>query len=91
VLTSGIDSVTETDEVSAAGRTIVVRAGAQGQRLDVMLAAEIAEVSRSQLARHIAEGAVTVNGERVVPSRKVRAGDVITWTPPSPAAVYLMP
>jgi 23S rRNA pseudouridine1911/1915/1917 synthase len=69
----------------------VVAAAAQGQRLDVMLAEEIAQVSRSQLARHIAEGAVTVNGERVVPSRKVKAGDVVLWTPPAPTAVDLAP
>jgi 23S rRNA pseudouridine1911/1915/1917 synthase len=68
-------------------RTLVVPAAARGQRLDVMLSAEIAAVSRSQLARHIAEGAVTVNGERAVPSRKVRAGDVVTWSPPPPVPV----
>jgi 23S rRNA pseudouridine1911/1915/1917 synthase len=67
----------------------VVAPEAQGQRLDVMLAEQIAKVSRSQLARHISEGAVTVNGERVVPSRKVRAGDVVLWTPPPPTAVDL--
>jgi 23S rRNA pseudouridine1911/1915/1917 synthase len=76
---------------SAAGeaRTIVVGRAGQGQRLDVLLAAEIGTVSRSQLARHIAEGAVTVNGERAVPSRKVRAGDVLVWSPPPPAPVEL--
>jgi 23S rRNA pseudouridine1911/1915/1917 synthase len=68
----------------------VVAPAAQGQRLDVMLAGAIADVSRSQLARHIAEGAVTVNGERVVPSRKVRAGDVVLWNPPPPTAVDLV-
>jgi 23S rRNA pseudouridine1911/1915/1917 synthase len=65
----------------------VVAPSAHGQRLDVLLADQIAEVSRSQLARHIAEGAVTLNGERAVPSRKVRAGDVVLWTPPPPTAV----
>jgi 23S rRNA pseudouridine1911/1915/1917 synthase len=74
-----------------AARRIVVAPVAQGQRLDVMLVEEIAGVSRSQLARHIAEGAVTVNGERVVPSRKVRAGDVVLWTPPPPTPVDLLP
>jgi 23S rRNA pseudouridine1911/1915/1917 synthase len=68
-------------------RTLVVPAAARGQRLDVMLATEIVAVSRSQLARHIAEGAVTVNGERAVPSRKVRPGDVVTWSPPPPIPV----
>jgi 23S rRNA pseudouridine1911/1915/1917 synthase len=68
-------------------RILVVPAAARGQRLDVLLSTEIAAVSRSQLARHIAEGAVTVNGERAVPSRKVRAGDVVTWSPPPPVPV----
>lgn len=77
-------------ETELAPRKIVVAPAAQGQRLDVMLAEEIAEVSRSQLARHISEGAVTVNGERVVPSRKVRAGDVVLWAPPPPAVVDLV-
>ncbi len=56
-----------------------------GKRLDVYLAAMLPHVSRSQLTRHITEGAVTLGGSRVVPSRKVRAGDVIVWSPP-PAA-----
>ena len=43
-----------------------------------------ATVSRSQLARHIGEGAVTVNGAAGAPSRKLRAGDVVVWTPPPP-------
>jgi 23S rRNA pseudouridine1911/1915/1917 synthase len=73
--------------VDEGSRRIVVAPTAQGQRLDVLLAGEIAEVSRSQLARHIAEGAVTLNGERAVPSRKVRAGDVVLWNPPPPTTV----
>jgi 23S rRNA pseudouridine1911/1915/1917 synthase len=76
--------------VDEAPRRIVVAPEAQGQRLDVMLAEQITGVSRSQLARHISEGAVTVNGQRVVPSRKVRAGEVVLWTPPPPAAVDLV-
>jgi 23S rRNA pseudouridine1911/1915/1917 synthase len=76
--------------VSETRRTIIVPPAASGRRLDVMLAAEIEEVSRSQLARHIAEGAVTVNGERAgAPSRRMRPGDVVVWTPPPPAPVEL--
>jgi 23S rRNA pseudouridine1911/1915/1917 synthase len=75
--------------VSDDPRTIVVPPGAGGQRLDLMLAGEISQVSRTQLARHIAEGAVTVNGERAVPSRKVKPGDVVVWAPPPVAPVEL--
>jgi 23S rRNA pseudouridine1911/1915/1917 synthase len=61
-----------------------VGAESAGERLDVYLAREIGSVSRSQLARHIGEAAVTVNGAVGTPSRKLRAGDVIVWAPPPP-------
>ena len=63
-------------------RRLVVPAEHAGKRLDVFLAAAVADVSRSQLTRHIAEGAVTVGGAPAAPSRKVRAGEVVLWTPP---------
>ena len=69
---------------------MVVSPAAAGKRLDVFLASEIAEVSRSQLSRHVAEGAVTVNGAPSAPSRKLRAGDVVVWTPPPVAATELV-
>jgi 23S rRNA pseudouridine1911/1915/1917 synthase len=67
-----------------ARRLVVPPAGA-GKRLDVFLASAITDVSRSQLGRHVGLGAVTVNGATSAPSRKLRAGDVVVWTPP-PAA-----
>jgi 23S rRNA pseudouridine1911/1915/1917 synthase len=51
-------------------------------RLDLFLAGAIPEVSRSQLTRQIGQGAVTVNDAALPPSRKLRAGDVVLWTPP---------
>jgi 23S rRNA pseudouridine1911/1915/1917 synthase len=64
---------------------LVVSPELAGQRLDLFLAACVPGVSRSQLARHVGEGAVTVNGGASAPSRKLRAGDVVVWT--APAAV----
>jgi 23S rRNA pseudouridine1911/1915/1917 synthase len=61
---------------------VIVPPEGAGKRLDVFLASAIADVSRSQLSRHVAEGAVTVNGAASAPSRKLRAGDVVVWTPP---------
>jgi len=66
--------------------TFVVAPGVAGRRLDLVLAAEFPQVSRTQFTRHVAEGAVTVNGQVVAPSRKLRAGEVILWTPPEPRA-----
>jgi 23S rRNA pseudouridine1911/1915/1917 synthase len=68
---------------------LVVPQSSTGQRLDVFLAAAIADVSRSQLARHIGLGAVTVNGAPGAPSRKLRAGDVVVWTPPPVVATEI--
>ncbi|HMF40856.1 MAG TPA: RluA family pseudouridine synthase [Polyangia bacterium] len=62
----------------------MVAADAAGQRLDRFLADNVAAVSRSQLARQIGEAAVTVNGAAGTPSRKLRRGDVVVWTPPPP-------
>lgn len=63
-------------------RTLLVEADQAGKRLDVFLATVLADVSRSQLTRHISEGAVTLGGQPGVPSRRVRAGDVVVWSPP---------
>jgi 23S rRNA pseudouridine1911/1915/1917 synthase len=67
----------------------VVAAAGAGQRLDVFLSQEIADVSRSQLARQIGQAAVTVNGAAGVPSRKLHAGDVIVWEPPPAVATEI--
>jgi 23S rRNA pseudouridine1911/1915/1917 synthase len=60
-----------------------------GRRLDVVLAGRIDGVSRTQLARHIGEAAVTVNGKPAAPSQKMRGGEQVTWTPPAVRAVEL--
>jgi 23S rRNA pseudouridine1911/1915/1917 synthase len=61
-----------------------------GLRLDVVLAARIEGVSRTQLARHIAEAAVTVNSKGASPSQKLRAGDQVVWVAPPVRAVELL-
>ena len=65
-------------------RELVVPPGAAGRRLDLVLAAEFPQVSRTQFTRQVSQGAVTVNGRPAAPSRKVRAGEIIVWTPPAP-------
>ncbi len=66
----------------AASRSFVIDAAGAGRRLDVVLAALVPDVSRTQLSRHIAEGAVVVNGQPAAPSRKMRLGEEVVWTPP---------
>jgi 23S rRNA pseudouridine1911/1915/1917 synthase len=73
-----------------APRTLVVTPAFTGKRLDVALADALTDVSRTQLARHIAEGCVLVNGVGAsAPSQKVRGGDVIVWNPPAVVEVAI--
>jgi 23S rRNA pseudouridine1911/1915/1917 synthase len=78
-----------TPEVGPA-QVFAVTSEAAGRRLDVVLATLVGDVSRTQLSRHIADGAVTVNGKPGSPSQKVRAGDVVAWTPPAVREVALV-
>ena len=71
-------------------RELVVAPAGAGKRLDVFLADAIADVSRSQLGRHIGQGAVTVNGAASAPSRKLRAGDLVVWRPPAAVPTELL-
>jgi 23S rRNA pseudouridine1911/1915/1917 synthase len=63
---------------------------AAGARLDVFLAARTG-VTRSQVGRHVDDGVVRVNGEAVKASRKLRAGDQVTFAPPPPAPDEALP
>ena len=71
-------------------RRFVIKPGSEGRRLDVSMAALVPEVSRTQLGRHISEGAVLVNGLPGSPSRKLKVGDVVEWNPPPVRAVELI-
>ncbi len=55
-----------------------------GARLDVFLAREFPESSRSHLARVIAQGAVRVDGVTARSSVKLRPGAVVVFTVPAP-------
>ena len=61
-----------------------------GLRLDVVLAARVNGVSRTQLSRQIGESAVTVNGKAASPSQKMRSGDRVVWVQPQVREVELL-
>jgi 23S rRNA pseudouridine1911/1915/1917 synthase len=69
-----------------AKHTITVAPSQAGMRLDVFISAQLApEYSRSQIARMIKAGLVTVGGTPARAASAVRAGDVIAIaTPPKP-------
>jgi 23S rRNA pseudouridine1911/1915/1917 synthase len=59
-------------------RTIVVDGAAAGQRLDILLTAQMAGYSRAALQRGIKLGEILVNGRSVKPRYIVREADQIT-------------
>jgi 23S rRNA pseudouridine1911/1915/1917 synthase len=67
------------------GHTFVVDQDRDGARLDTVLASFVGGTpSRSQLARQIGEGAVTLNDASCInAARKVRLGDRIGWQEPA--------
>ncbi|HEY5621620.1 MAG TPA: RluA family pseudouridine synthase [Pontiella sp.] len=54
-----------------------------GSRLDVFLAAELPEASRSHWKTLITEGLVKVNGENCKPNHKLQPGERIDWVLPA--------
>ena len=56
-------------------------ADTDGERVDVFLARQSLPYSRSQLARRIEEGEVTVAGQNVRPGRRLRPGEEIVFRP----------
>jgi len=73
----------------ASTETLTVAPEDAGTRLDRLLAAQLAELSRTRLKALIQGGAVTANGRAVDdPGYKVKAGEMLTVNvpPPEPAA-----
>src|SRR5262245_26209629 len=74
----------------ARSETVVVAAGEAGERLDRVLAARVAELSRSRHKALILAGRVAIDGATIRdPGHKVNAGGTITLElpPPEEAAV----
>ena len=58
----------------------------RGVRLDAFLAGSLEDISRSRAAQLIRDGLVTVNGQDVAPSRRLRDGDIVHGEVPVAAA-----
>ena len=61
-----------------------------GRRLD-LLAADVFSLTRSEAARHITEGNLTVNGEERQKRYAARAGDTLLFAPPPPLPSDVLP
>ena len=78
----------ETGSGDGVGTEIVVSSGegeGAGERLDVVLAGRLTELSRSRIQALIKAGAITLNGEKTKPRAALSAGDRIFVTIPEAA------
>lgn len=64
--------------------TYTIKAQESGERIDALLAQEIDELTRSQIARLIAEGSVTLCCKPVKKNHRVTAGEVFVVEVPEP-------
>ena len=71
--------------------TYTVTATESGERIDALLAHEIDALTRSQAARLIADGAVTLRCEPLKKNHRVTAGDVYVVEVPEPEETALVP
>jgi 23S rRNA pseudouridine1911/1915/1917 synthase len=76
--------------VTTDAQLLSINEESSGARLDSFLAARIAEVSRTRLARAIEDGDVLVNERAVKPSYRLRVGDQIEIDLPEPPPVELL-
>jgi len=70
---------------------VVTPDSGQGARLDTVLAERVSGVTRSRVARLIADGAARVNGAVSRPGRKLKAGEVVRFEYDLPEAGPLEP
>ena len=69
----------------------VLRPAEDGQRLDAFLAESLPDLSRTRIQRLIADGRVTVDGERERASHRLAAGQTVAVALPAPAPDALRP
>jgi len=74
-----------------ADQSLIVPEAQAGDRLDVFLAAQQPEISRSQWKNFIIEGVVQVNGQCVKPNHRVHAGESVRWKLPKKAPTEPQP
>src|SRR5215475_3274814 len=71
--------------------SVTVPIEAEDQRLDLFLASRFSDTSRSAIQRAISGGDITVNGETVKPSHRVKAGEEIAGEIPASPVIDAVP
>jgi 23S rRNA pseudouridine1911/1915/1917 synthase len=77
--------------ISGEAFTLTVGKADRGKRLDLFLAEQLPQVSRSQIQRYIREGTLLLNAALTKAGTKVRQGDVVSGHIPAPLASEILP
>ena len=85
------DDDIETGENAADEQVFLVGEDDESQRVDVFLADKMPDISRSQLQRLIAIGAVQINGSPAKASARTQHGDMLLVEVPAPKASHIAP
>jgi 23S rRNA pseudouridine1911/1915/1917 synthase len=85
------DDDIETGESSLNEQVFLVGEDDESRRLDVFLADKMPDISRSQLQRLIATGAVQINGSPAKASTRTQHGDLLLVVIPAPKASHIAP
>ncbi len=80
-----------TPETEGRSRTLTVGHDGARKRVDAYVAQQITECSRSQIARLIKDGHLTVDGQTVKVNRKLRPGETIEISIPPPSQTGMEP
>ena len=72
-------------------KTIELRVGEGGQRLDKYVAQMVQDLSRSRVQKLIEEGLITVNGGMAKPSYRLEGGDMVAVRIPPPEPLEVRP
>ena len=71
--------------------TYTIKAQESGERIDALLAQEIGELTRSQAARLIDQGAVTLRCAPIKKNHRVTAGEIFVVEIPEPEETAALP
>ena len=66
---------------------LVVTPEQEGQRVDVLVAESVEDLTRSGAQKLLADGNITVNGKTAGKSLKVKSGDILEITIPAPLSI----
>jgi 23S rRNA pseudouridine1911/1915/1917 synthase len=77
--------------ISGEAFTLTVEKADRGKRLDLFLAEQLPEQSRSQIQRYVREGCILLNAAHAKAGTRIKEGDLVKGRIPAPTASEVLP